>query len=1196
MRERTAKIAEFHMSAQIISGGGGRSAVAAASYRRGTDMKAERTGQSHAYLSKHEVGHAEVMLPKTTPKWLTDKLEGLEGHAKSEALWNAVEMGEKRVDGTLAREVEVSLPTELSKADHVELVQQFSHTAFLSRGMAVDFAIHEKEGNPHAHIMTTLRPMTEEGWGPKKVAQRGPDGEVLRHGEGKQSRIIYTPFWGDKSTLLKERELWAVLVNSKLQARGVEARIDHRSYAERGLDVRPSEHRGIFANAMQQKDLPSPRLDAQAERLAHNAQSLMADPSIVLKIATQQSSVFDADDVSRVIARFVQDPSEFASVQAAVMGSDQLVLVAAEVKDGPKDRVTAKAKYSTVEIVKRETQMIDRAARMARSGEGSHVKRVGRAALASQVQSAVAAAEYENGYKLSAEQVAAVEHVTKRGNLQSVVGLAGAGKSTMLDAARRVWEQRDLNVRGITLAGKAAQELRSASGIESKTWASTVMSLRRNNDKFTSRDVIVVDEAGMVGSREMSDLLKRAEKAGARVVLVGDPKQLDPIGPGAAFRGIVERTGYAEMSEVRRQSAPWMRRASVDFARGQIGKALDAYSEAGCVEGFDKQSGAIASLADHFARQTHEVGGLIKSGRANGAFSIAAVAHSNLAVRALNAAIRSRLVKAGHVSAGRTFDIMRGARDAEFKPSEKATIQVGAGDRLVMLMNNKNLDVKNGTLGTVESVGAHYIKLRLEDGSLRRIMPSRYNTFDHGYALTVHKSQGATFNKTHVLATRTMNRNLTYVAMTRHRESANLYYGKGSFHSDVFKGGLYEALSRPSDKVLSTDYPLIHLGRSEKPGLSLIDRAAFGMRRGFDTAKALYDQVRQKVGRLGQRLDRALDKLGLDRPEFRAPVVTSVLPEPSGSREPLGTGWDKTLFEPMRPEISRAEWVDRALASDTKVQAQSAILKQACSETYKDPIAVHDALEAHALAAAHAGGHSSPEAELKALRRLAGKVGPAKLGKGGMMGAAINQVKGQGSKAGFSIGEHVQNLRVQLSGSIAVHSAGYDDYARQLETPVPRIRRTVIDAVDKLSGRAFEAEAKTQVLSSQAVAPKLAKHIADIKSSLIERFGTYERFLTPEPLGRTDDAVRLEALKMEARFFAQVKQLGVHQERFDLEDRIRDEAKEQAAGLGKGPSAAERSAEPEQTREEGVRERLGLKDTDRQRPQIDKGDRGDFGR
>jgi len=805
-------------------------------------------------------------------------------------------------------------------------------------------------------------------------------------------------------------------------------------------------------------------------------------------------------------------------------------------------------------------------------------------------------AEYQNGYKLSAEQVAAVEHVTQRGHLQSVVGLAGAGKSTMLDAARRVWEQRGLNVRGITLAGKAAQELKSASGIESKTWASTVMSLRRNTDKFTSRDVIVVDEAGMVGSREMSDLLKRAEKAGARVVLVGDPKQLDPIGPGAAFRGIVERTGYAEMSEVRRQSAPWMRRASVDFARGQIGKGLDAYSEAGCVQGFDKQSRAIASLADHFARQTHEVGGLVKAGRANGAFSIAAVAHSNLAVRALNAAIRSRLVNAGHVSEGQSFDIKRGARDAEFKPSEKATIQVGAGDRLVMLMNNKNLDVKNGTLGTVESVGAHYIKLRLEDGSLRRIMPSRYNTFDHGYALTVHKSQGATFNKTHVLATRTMNRNLTYVAMTRHRESANLYYGKGSFHSDVFKGGLYEALSRPSDKVLSTDYPLVHLGRGAALGLSLMDRAAFGMRRGFDTAKALYDHVRQKVGRLGQRLDLALDKLGLERPESRAPVVTSVLPEPSESRKPLGTGWDKTLFEPMRPEISRAEWVDKALASDTKVQVQSELLKQACHESYKDPNAAHAALVEHALAAAYARDHGSPEAELKALKRLSGKVGPTKLGKGGVMGAAIDQVKGQRSETGLSIGEHVQNLRVQLSGSIAVHSAGYDDYARQLEMPVPRIRRIVIDAVDKLSGRAFEAEASKEVLNPLALAPKLAKHISDMKSSLIERFGSYERFLTPEPLGRADDAVRLEALKMEGRFFAQVKQIGAHQERFDLEDRLKDPIKERAASLGKGSGAVERSQEPEQTREESVRERLGLKDADRQRPQIDKGERGDFGR
>jgi len=175
---------------------------------------------------------------------------------------------------------------------------------------------------------------------------------------------------------------------------------------------------------------------------------------------------------------------------------------------------------------------------------------------------------------LSAEQRDAPDPITGRKGLASVVGYAGSGKSAMLGVAREAWERQGYQVRGAALSGIAAEGLEGGSGIASRTIASMEYQWEQGRELLGPRDVLVIDEAGMIGTRQMERVLSEAERAGAKVILVGDAEQLQAIEAGAAFRALAERHGAAEINEVRRQHEDWQRDATRALATGRTGEAI----------------------------------------------------------------------------------------------------------------------------------------------------------------------------------------------------------------------------------------------------------------------------------------------------------------------------------------------------------------------------------------------------------------------------------------------------------------------------------------------------------------------------------------------------------------------------------------------------------------------------------------------
>ena len=260
-------MAIFHYSAQVISRSEGRSAVAAAAYRAGAELHDERTGLTHDYTKKEGVIHSEILAPLNAPDWVFDR----------ELLWNKVGATEKRKDSQLAHEINVALPTELSEKQRIDLLREFIQVEFVSQGMVVDYAIHgDNPKNPHAHIMTTTRPLEGDDFGKKPKAE-----EFLKR----------------KDVLNRRRERWADHTNAALENAGCENRIDHRSFEDLGIDDQlPQIHLGPAVAAMKKRGLQTERgdlydlIEAQNELRAIKAAVADLDREIALAIAAEGSA------------------------------------------------------------------------------------------------------------------------------------------------------------------------------------------------------------------------------------------------------------------------------------------------------------------------------------------------------------------------------------------------------------------------------------------------------------------------------------------------------------------------------------------------------------------------------------------------------------------------------------------------------------------------------------------------------------------------------------------------------------------------------------------------------------------------------------------------------------------------------------------------------------------------------------------
>ncbi|MDV3459224.1 Ti-type conjugative transfer relaxase TraA [Sphingomonas sp. HF-S4] len=728
-------MAIYHFSAKVISRANGSSALAAAAYRSASRLYDQRLDRHHDFSNKAGVVHSEVMLPEGAPERLGDR----------ETLWNEVEAVELRKDAQLAREIEFAIPRELSEKQGIALARDSVRREFVDSGMVADLNIHwdvgaDGEAKPHAHVMLALRDVDEDGF-------------------GKKNRD-----WNRTDLLEKWRERWAEHVNTRLAELDIDARVDHRSLEAQGIDLEPQNKIGPAASRMAAQGLELERVDEHREIARSNGAKIIADPRIALDAITHNQATFTTRDLAMFVHRHSEGKEQFDHVMAAVRGSPDLVALG---KDGRgEDRFTSRAMIETEQRLERATVRLE-ASRRHNIAEPHRERALATAA--------------KRGLVLSVEQRSAFEHVTDAKGISVVVGYAGTGKSAMLGVAREAWERAGYQVQGLALSGIAAENLESGSGIASRTIASIENQWAQDRELLTRDHVLVIDEAGMIGSRQMERVIAEAEKRGAKVVLVGDPEQLQAIEAGSAFRSIAERHGSVEITDIRRQCEDWQRDATRQLATGRTGEALQAYTEYDHVHAADTRDQARADLIDRWDRDR----------QAMPAATRIILTHTNDEVQALNQGARDRLRIAGQLGEDVPLRAERGPRN------------FASGDRIMFLKNERSMGVRNGSLGIVQSVTAARMTVTLDDGRAVAFDLKDYAHVDHGYAATIHKAQGVTIDRAHVLATPGLDRHAAYVALSRHRDTVELHYGRDDFAEP---SKLVRALSRDRAKDMASDY------------------------------------------------------------------------------------------------------------------------------------------------------------------------------------------------------------------------------------------------------------------------------------------------------------------------------------------------------------------------------------------------------
>ena len=464
--------------------------------------------------------------------------------------------------------------------------------------------------------------------------------------------------------------------------------------------------------------------------------------------------------------------------------------------------------YATQDMIDIEKRMVDIAHSMAQNKTHSFNKHAVHRAVYS--LNAKLAKETNGKASLSKEQINALRHITNDKQLSLLVGVAGAGKTTIMEGAKNAFEAEGYRVRGAAPSGIAAAGLKDI-GMNASTLHSLEARMRLAQEMMdnnagkplspkqnafiqsamlTSKDVLIVDEAGMVSAKQMANVIEMCKQSGAKLVLVGDPAQLQSVEAGAAFRTLLERNESASLTEVRRQTSDWQREATVNLSQGNVDDALNVYEKNNCINMSKTRENAKAALVADY----------MKSQGKSSDTSRLVLAYTRKDVAALNDMIKAEMLKYGRVSSDQT-EVSLTLKNGDEVEHEKQSFAVG--DRIMFRENNRDMGVMNGSFGTLETLRHGRFHVRLDNGNTVKFSPHEYNAFQLGYAATVHKSQGVTVDETFVLATPHFDRHTSYVALSRHKHSTNLYASHKDFKS---KDRLHSSLGKHGEKLSTLDF------------------------------------------------------------------------------------------------------------------------------------------------------------------------------------------------------------------------------------------------------------------------------------------------------------------------------------------------------------------------------------------------------
>jgi Ti-type conjugative transfer relaxase TraA len=466
------------------------------------------------------------------------------------------------------------------------------------------------------------------------------------------------------------------------------------------------------------------------------------DAGAVIELMTQQRATFRERDLDRSLSKQIKDQAERGAFLKEILARPEVVSLS-DVKDGPVTR------YTTTSVLEAERQVLRAAEGLA--GDKRHE-------VGEKVRAKVLGAKEFDG--ISREQARAFRQATGPEGLAIIDGQAGTGKSFSMAAIRKAYEAQGDKVLGLAPTNAVAQDMGRDGFTRATTIHSELFAVKNGRAAWNSRTVLMVDEAAMIDTKLMAEVTTFANQAHAKLILVGDDRQLSSIDRGGMFAVLKDRHGAAELSEVRRQSRNDDRRAAELMAEGNFHDALARYDAKGGIKWTRTQEQAQAALVRKWAADT----------KADPSQTRFVFAYTNDDVDKINSAIRRVRRERGELGEDHKFATGRGQE------------AYAVGDRIQIVGTDKKRGLLNGHAGTITGIEDATIRLQLDGREGRTIAfdAKEFKEFRHGYAGTIYKGQGRTLDQTYLYHSEHWRSAASYVALTRHRDQAQVFVARNT--------------------------------------------------------------------------------------------------------------------------------------------------------------------------------------------------------------------------------------------------------------------------------------------------------------------------------------------------------------------------------------------------------------------------------
>jgi ATP-dependent exoDNAse (exonuclease V) alpha subunit len=809
-------MAIYSLNLGFVSRSAGRSAVGFSAYIGAIHQKDERTGVTYDYGCKNDVIVSRVLAPEGAPAWAQNPTQ----------LWNRVEAFEdeyaalrfradhldpvknqKSLDAKeqflssaqTAQTIIGALPIEFTQDQAEACVEEFLKDRFVSRGLVVQYAIHWDRGNPHFHGMITRRSLV--------------DGVFSQY----KDQVLVS-----KVEHFATRKEWEKVANKHLELGGHDVRIDCRSNKDRGSLFLATEHEGWHAQRLAERGLYS-RIVADNDTIRQqNIKILCERPeALIHEVALKRTTFTKQHLEDEIIRRVGGDEQLFTLLKSKVEGVEipsELVLKTANQNDVYEGGFATELRHVAAKL---SDQLLTNTAVSHEVGENLNRHKVftssaykqqeetllGLADMMSQRQSkgvsldfverAIGNREADLWFELSGEQRHAISHLCSGSDIRILNGKAGTGKTTLLKVVAEAYQEAGYEVMGTSFQGKAVEIMEQEIGITCKTLDSfmhtwTQHQTQKNlvesgrlwgrpyiyafnrmkeleTSRFSSKNVIIVDEANMIGGRLWEPFLKETAEKGAKVLIVQDPAQIKSRDPGDYGRLFAERYGFVETTEVVRQRVEWQRECSKVLNDHHVLDGLKPYYDKGHLTWFNTGEEVTYTLAKSYVNDHLE----------SPHQSRIALAYRNAEVYELNQAIRGFLKEHGQLQD--TFQIH--GQEYAIGDRIRFTQNDNHGRYVTNITEGQFKGVKNGTFGTIEAYDPTRSELtvKLTGNRCVRFDTREYTHITHGYAMGIHKSEATTFDKSFVSLDPLLEPSTLLVAMTRHREDIHVYVNREQF-------------------------------------------------------------------------------------------------------------------------------------------------------------------------------------------------------------------------------------------------------------------------------------------------------------------------------------------------------------------------------------------------------------------------------